>query len=248
MQARIAKSHLDEFQEEVVKRRKVLLRLGHITEDGLLTVKGKAAAEVCAFESDALAYNRLCTCTCTLHVALPFTESKACLVAMKRSWQHAILSSHVSSTHRSCCTAHCCSTMQYVGPCLQIDTADELMTTELMFNAVWQQLKTPAALVALLSCLVPCKEKERSTDTEVALPLELATTYAIMQDFAESLAKISNVRVSASSRQSICTCVAQQGCRLCHGVAALAMAVPFQSVAKSMLRRAIHCAHSMRCT
>lgn len=47
VQARVAKSHLDEFQEEVVKRRKVLRRLNHITEDGLLTAKGKAAAEVC---------------------------------------------------------------------------------------------------------------------------------------------------------------------------------------------------------
>ena len=41
---------------------------------------------------------------------------------------------------------------------VQIDTADELMVTELMFNAVWKTLDTPQ-LVALLSCMVPCKEK-----------------------------------------------------------------------------------------
>jgi rRNA-processing arch domain len=46
VQDALAQSLLGAFKEEVAKRRKVLRRLGHITDDGMLTVKGKAAAEV----------------------------------------------------------------------------------------------------------------------------------------------------------------------------------------------------------
>jgi hypothetical protein len=46
LQAAMAHSQLSDFHDEVVKRRRVLRKLEHITADGLLTVKGKAAAEV----------------------------------------------------------------------------------------------------------------------------------------------------------------------------------------------------------
>jgi ATP-dependent RNA helicase DOB1 len=75
---------------------------------------------------------------------------------------------------------------------MQIDTADELMTTELMFNAVWKQLST-AQLVALLSCLVPCTEKD-NTESEVRLPLELAGAVATLQETAGRICAITNVR------------------------------------------------------
>jgi superfamily II RNA helicase len=46
LQAKIAQSQLTNFKSQVKMRRKVLQKLGHLTSDGLLTAKGKAAAEV----------------------------------------------------------------------------------------------------------------------------------------------------------------------------------------------------------
>jgi superfamily II RNA helicase len=83
---------------------------------------------------------------------------------------------------------------------LQIDTADELMTTELMFNAVWKQLSTPQ-LVALLSCLVPCNEKDGGD--EVRLPLELAGAVATLQEFAGNICAVANVRIPCSCASSV---------------------------------------------
>lgn len=39
-------SQLEDFREQVSKRRRVLRKLGHISAEGMLTVKGQAAAEV----------------------------------------------------------------------------------------------------------------------------------------------------------------------------------------------------------
>ena len=76
---------------------------------------------------------------------------------------------------------------------MQIDTADELMSAELMFNAVWQTLDTPQ-LVALLSCLVECKEKNNRADREPCIPLELATAVQTLQTFAKNICDVTNVR------------------------------------------------------
>lgn len=46
LQGKIAQSQLSDFKSQVKMRRKVLRKLGHLTADGLLTSKGKAAAEV----------------------------------------------------------------------------------------------------------------------------------------------------------------------------------------------------------
>lgn len=46
LQAKIAQSQLSDFKSQVKMRRKVLRKLGHLTQDGLLSSKGKAAAEV----------------------------------------------------------------------------------------------------------------------------------------------------------------------------------------------------------
>lgn len=46
LQEKIAQSQLSDFKSQVKMRRKVLRKLGHLTADGLLTSKGKAAAEV----------------------------------------------------------------------------------------------------------------------------------------------------------------------------------------------------------
>jgi hypothetical protein len=75
---------------------------------------------------------------------------------------------------------------------VQIDTADELMTTELMFNAVWKQLSVPQ-LVALLSCLVQCNEKDESVGRNVLLPLSLAGAMDTLQNFAKNICSITNV-------------------------------------------------------
>ena len=46
MQGALAQSQLDDFRAQVGKRRRVLRKLGHLNDDGMLSVKGKAAAEV----------------------------------------------------------------------------------------------------------------------------------------------------------------------------------------------------------
>jgi ATP-dependent RNA helicase DOB1 len=48
LQVAMQKSQLADFKDEVELRRRVLRRLGHLTAQNMLTVKGKAAAEVCA--------------------------------------------------------------------------------------------------------------------------------------------------------------------------------------------------------
>ena len=80
MQAGIAQSQLTDFQDEVAKRRKVLLRLGHITADGLLTVKGKAAAEVRGPARCRMRFVRmqlLCLCVCEIR----FVQLSCCVCA-----------------------------------------------------------------------------------------------------------------------------------------------------------------------
>jgi hypothetical protein len=67
------------------------------------------------------------------------------------------------------------------------------MTTELMFNAVWKDLDTPQ-VVALLSCLVPCKEQEGARDDDLRLPLELAGAVDTLQTFAQNICAVTNVR------------------------------------------------------
>ena len=69
------------------------------------------------------------------------------------------------------------------------------MAAELMFNAVWANLDTPQ-LVALLSCLVECKEKDGETD-EVRIPAELADARHVLQTFAKHIAAVTNVRLAA---------------------------------------------------
>ena len=54
-------------------------------------------------------------------------------------------------------------------PALQIDTADELLTTELMFDGTFNSLDKHQ-LVALVSCLIPA---EKSTE-EIRMTRELA--------------------------------------------------------------------------
>lgn len=46
LQAKLARSQLTEFQNEVKIRMRILKRLGHFDTEGILTAKGKAAAEV----------------------------------------------------------------------------------------------------------------------------------------------------------------------------------------------------------
>lgn len=47
LQTKLARSQLTEFQNEVKMRLRILKRLGHVNAEGMLTAKGKAAAEVC---------------------------------------------------------------------------------------------------------------------------------------------------------------------------------------------------------
>lgn len=75
---------------------------------------------------------------------------------------------------------------------MQIDTADELMTTELMFNAVWQGLETPQ-LVALLSCLVPCSEKNSQDEDAVRIPKNLEQAVTTLQSFARAICTVTVV-------------------------------------------------------
>lgn len=75
---------------------------------------------------------------------------------------------------------------------VQIDTADELMVTELLFNAVWKTLDTPQ-LVALLSCMVPCKEKNAKDEDAVRLPRSLEDAVRTLQTFAGSICEVTNV-------------------------------------------------------
>jgi len=46
LKEQISRSQLKSFQHEVSRRRQVLARLEHCTADEVLTIKGKAAAEV----------------------------------------------------------------------------------------------------------------------------------------------------------------------------------------------------------
>lgn len=73
------------------------------------------------------------------------------------------------------------------------------MTTELMFNAVWKKLDT-AQLVGLLSCLVPCHEKDVGRDDDVPVPRELASAVEILQSFAKDICAVTNVRPLACLR------------------------------------------------
>lgn len=68
------------------------------------------------------------------------------------------------------------------------------MTTELMFNAVWQDLETPQ-LVALLSCLVPCSEKNSQDEDAVRIPRTLEHAVTTLQSFARTISAITTVRI-----------------------------------------------------
>jgi superfamily II RNA helicase len=48
LQVALQRSQLTDFRDEVQRRRRVLRRLGHLTGTGMLSAKGKAAAEACA--------------------------------------------------------------------------------------------------------------------------------------------------------------------------------------------------------
>ncbi|KAK3287810.1 hypothetical protein CYMTET_4696, partial [Cymbomonas tetramitiformis] len=67
----------------------------------------------------------------------------------------------------------------------EIDTADELLVTELLFNNAFAQLDSPQ-LVALMSCFVPCEKSEEM----IKLKDELAVPLGILKDAATQIATI----------------------------------------------------------
>lgn len=67
----------------------------------------------------------------------------------------------------------------------EIDTADELLATELMFNDAFRGLDPPQ-LAALVSCLVPV---ERTQDA-IKLSNELAGALRTLQDTARHIAEV----------------------------------------------------------
>mmetsp|Transcript_27289 Transcript_27289/g.68718 ORF Transcript_27289/g.68718 Transcript_27289/m.68718 type:complete len:177 (+) Transcript_27289:320-850(+) len=69
----------------------------------------------------------------------------------------------------------------------QIDTADELLTTELMFNGVFNNLDKHQ-LVALVSCLVPVDK----TNEQIQLTKDLSGPLGDLQRTARFIAEISN--------------------------------------------------------
>lgn len=132
-------------QDAVVHRTNVLRKLGHIDANGLVQLKGKAACEV---------RGRLGG-SGSLPVCRPETScgptylSKAAQTYLRDS-THA---SEAASSEAVC--------EGFVPRCLQLDTADELVATELMFNGVYNSLDRHQ-LVALASCLVPSDKSEVS--------------------------------------------------------------------------------------
>nr|WCZ58663.1 exosome RNA helicase MTR4 [Seculamonas ecuadoriensis] len=69
----------------------------------------------------------------------------------------------------------------------EINTADELLITELMFNGVFNNL-TVEQTVALLSCFVAAEK----SDDEIRLREELATPYRSLTDTAKRIAQVFN--------------------------------------------------------
>eukprot|EP01138_Halocafeteria_seosinensis_P005595 gb/GECG01005718.1/.p1 GENE.gb/GECG01005718.1/~~gb/GECG01005718.1/.p1 ORF type:complete len:1094 (+),score=200.14 gb/GECG01005718.1/:1-3282(+) len=69
----------------------------------------------------------------------------------------------------------------------EINTADELLVTELIFNGVFNDL-TPAQTAALLSCLV---YTERNNDDPPQLPHHLAEPFRKLQEAARRIATVS---------------------------------------------------------
>jgi len=69
----------------------------------------------------------------------------------------------------------------------EIDTADELLTTELMFNGVFNGLDKHQ-LVALASCLVPVEK----SNEQIQLKTDLAVPLGDLQRTARFIAEISN--------------------------------------------------------
>ena len=69
----------------------------------------------------------------------------------------------------------------------EVDTADELLVTELMFNGVFQRL-SPQELVALASCFVPV-EKSNTTSMDKSAKA-LAKPLKALQDAAREIAQI----------------------------------------------------------
>eukprot|EP01027_Heterolobosea_sp_BB2_P015582 GEZU01022297.1.p1 GENE.GEZU01022297.1~~GEZU01022297.1.p1 ORF type:complete len:800 (-),score=347.82 GEZU01022297.1:147-2546(-) len=70
----------------------------------------------------------------------------------------------------------------------EINSADELVLTELMFNGVFNDL-TPVQIVSLLSCMV--YQEKSSSDTPVRLRDELQGPYRQLQEAARRVAKVS---------------------------------------------------------
>jgi len=68
----------------------------------------------------------------------------------------------------------------------EIDTADELLTTELLFNGAFSELEPPQ-MAALMSCLVPV---EKSTET-VRIAAALAGPLKLLQGTAKHIAEVS---------------------------------------------------------
>lgn len=69
----------------------------------------------------------------------------------------------------------------------EINTADELLVTELIFNGVFNDL-TPAQTAALLSCLV---YTEKNNDDPPSLPHRLAEPFRKLQEAARRIANVS---------------------------------------------------------
>jgi len=67
----------------------------------------------------------------------------------------------------------------------EIDTADELLTTELMFHNAFNQLSVPQ-FVAVVSCLIPC---EKSQDM-VTQKDKVARPLAMLQELARNIATV----------------------------------------------------------
>ena len=67
----------------------------------------------------------------------------------------------------------------------QIDTSDELLTTELMFNGVFNGLDKHQ-LVALVSCLVPVEK----SNEQIVLKEQLAGPLNDLQDAARTIAEV----------------------------------------------------------
>lgn len=157
LQAQLKESHVAAFRDEVKRRTAVLRRLGHLSEEGVVTLK------VC-----------VCVFGCVVRVCCGFLMFHVCCRIML----------HQQPTQgRAAC---------------EIDTADELLATELMFNDAFRGLD-PHQLAALVSCLVPV---ERTQDA-IKLSNELAGALRTLQDTARHIAEVGH-RFGFACRAAVC--------------------------------------------